>query len=411
MPTFQYVAVDRAGRRVTGELNEQDESAVVARLRQQGQFPSQVCQAASGAAAPAAEGEAKPKRSLFGRISGQEMTIFSRQMANLVRGGLPIIVSFSALIAHTESERLRSVLIAVRSDVESGSTLWEALGKHPRVFPDLFVSMIRAGEASGELPAVLEWLADLTEQEQTRRSAIRSAMAYPILLVIVGSMAVLFLMTFLIPRFVELFAELEQALPVPTQVMIGLSSFLSHFWWAIVLVIVSVWFGVKQFGKTPAGRYKLDSLKLRVPLFGKMWRKMGVSRMAMTLGTLLRGGVPILEALSVARGVLGNEVLGRGVDEAQRQVREGERLGEALRTSGLFPPLLTQMIGIGEETGDLGGSLDTVCRTFDVEVDGLMKGLLSMLEPLIILCMGGLIAFIVMAMLLPIFQMNLSAGR
>ncbi len=410
MPAFQYIAVDRGGHRITGEFIENDEAAVVARLRAAGHFPSQVRMAAGDGAGSAAREAVIVKRGFFNRVSGTDMLIFSRQMANLVRGGLPIISSFAALISHTESGPLRDVLIAVKADVEQGTTLWEALAKHPRVFPQLFVSMVRAGEASGELPAVLEWLANLIEQEQTRKSQVRSAMAYPILLILVGSGAVGFLLTFLIPRFVTLFEEMEQALPLPTQILITASGLLTSSWWALLIGMVAALQGVRIYGRTPGGRYALDRLKLRVPLFGKMWRKMGVARMARVLGTLLQGGVPILEALAVARGTLGNEVLGRGVDEAQRQVREGERLGNALALSGLFPLLLTQMVSIGEETGDLGSSLDTVSRTFEVEVDSLMKSLLSMLEPLIIIVMGGLIAFIVMAMLLPVFQMNLFGG-
>ncbi|MCS6860500.1 MAG: type II secretion system F family protein [Abditibacteriales bacterium] len=420
MPTFSYVAVDSNGKKVSGQLTADNQKDAIARIRQLGQFPAQVtlvsrngAEAAVAAVGtqPDAEGKERKRAPLFQRISTHDMAVFSRQLANLVKGGLPIIASFSALIDHTENLKLKETLMKARSDVEAGSTLHEALGAHPRVFSPLYVNMVRAGEASGELPGVLEWLADLLEKEQARRTQIRSALAYPILLVVVGTGAVAALITFLIPQFKTVFEEMNQALPLPTQVLMTISDFVKARWWLMFGIAALIVFGVRQYGRTPRGRFHLDSLKLRVPILGKLWHKMAVARLARTLSTLLRGGVPILDAMEVVRGVLGNEVLARAVEEARARVREGEHLAESLRATRLFPPLLVQMLGVGEQTGDLDGVLNTVANTFDVEVDSTMKSLLSLLEPVIILGMGGLVAGIIMAMLLPIFQMNLMAGQ
>lgn len=420
MPTFSYVAVDSSGKKVSGQLTADNQKDAIARIRQLGQLPTQVtlasrngAEAAVAAVGTPTEAEEKEKKRapLFQRITTHDMAVFSRQLANLVKGGLPIIASFSALIDHTENLKLKETLIKARSDVEAGSTLHEALGAHPRVFSPLYVNMVRAGEASGELPGVLEWLADLLEKEQARRTQIRSALAYPLLLVVVGTGAVAALITFLIPQFKTVFEEMNQALPLPTQVLMAISDFVKMRWWLMFGIAALIFFGVRQYGRTPQGRFHLDSLKLRVPILGKLWHKMAVARLARTLGTLLRGGVPILDAMEVVRGVLGNEVLSRAVEEARTRVREGERLAESLRATRLFPALLVQMLGVGEQTGDLDGVLNTVANTFDVEVDSTMKSLLSLLEPVIILGMGGLVAGIIMAMLLPIFQMNLMAGQ
>jgi type II secretion system protein F len=417
MPNFSYVAVDTSGKKISGQLTADSQRDAIARIRQQGQYPTQVtlsgrngAEAAAAAVVAQPEATEKKRAPLFQRIRPQDMAVFSRQLANLVKGGLPIIASFSALVEHTENVKLKETLIKVRGSVEAGSTLYEALGEHPRVFSKLYVSMVQAGEASGELPGVLEWLADLLEKDQARRTQIRSALAYPMLLVIVGSGAVFTLITFLVPSFQKVFEDMNQALPLPTQILMAVSDFIKLRWWLIAGVAAMVYFGIRQYGQTTMGRYQIDSFKLRAPILGKLWHKMAVARLARTLGTLIRGGVPILDAMEVVRGVLGNDVLAKALDESRIRVREGERLAESLKATRLFPPLLVQMLGVGEQTGDLDGVLATVANTFDVEVDSTMKSLLSLMEPVIILGMGGVVAVVIMAMLLPIFQMNVMAG-
>jgi general secretion pathway protein F len=230
------------------------------------------------------------------------------------------------------------------------------------------------------------------------------------LLVLVGSVAVFLLLTFLVPRFAAMFQEFDQALPLPTVVLMNVAGVLSHGWWALVGGLFVLRFAYRQYRATPGGKYRIDAIKLRVPVIGLLARKMAVARFARTLATLLRGGVPILEALEVVRDVLGNERMARAVDEVQYRVREGESLAEQCRRTGFFPALVTHMIALGEETGDLEGVLETVADAYDVEVDNTLKGMISLLEPVIILTMGAIVGGIVAAMLLPIFQMNLLAG-
>lgn len=397
MPTFEYIAIDSSGGRVSGRLTDTDEQSALRRLREMGHYPTEIH--------PAGEG-GTPTPRLFGRIKPADLTVFSRQLANLVKGGLPLLRAFTALTEHTDNPDLKQILAEVRGEIESGSTLSEALANQPEAFPPLYVNMVRAGEESGELQGVLQWLADLLERDQAQRSQVRSALAYPILLLIVGSVAVIGLLIFLIPRFVEIFAELQQALPLPTVILLTVSGFVARWWWALLAGVVGLRIAFVQWTHSRSGRLAWDALRLRLPLIGRLTRKVVVARLSRTLATLLRGGVPILSAMEVVRDVLGNEVLARGVDAVQTKVREGESIAQPLAEEGVFPPLLTHMIALGEETGDLPGVLDTVANSYDVEVENEMKALISLIEPLIILFMGTLIAFIILAMLLPIFQMN-----
>lgn len=412
MPNFQFVGLDRQGQKVSGQVVAENERAVIGRVKEMGYFPTEIRSLDEATApTPAPEVRRTGQRSLWaGRVRPQDMAVFSRQLANLIKGGLPMLRSLDALIEHTESDRLRDALIDVYEAVKGGASLHESLLAHPKVFPPLYTSMIRAGEASGQLGVVLNWLAQFQEKEQARRNQVRAALAYPMLLVVVGSTAVFLLLTFLVPRFAALFQEFNQALPLPTVVLMKIAGGFSRGWWALLLALLLVRLAFRQYRATPAGRYRLDALKLRLPVIGSLVRRMAIARFARTLGTLLRGGVPILEALEVVRDVLGNERMARAVDEVQYRVREGESLAEQCRRTGFFPAMVTHMIALGEETGDLEGVLETVADTYDVEVDNALKGMISLLEPVIILTMGGIVGFVVAAMLLPIFQMNLLAG-
>jgi len=315
--------------------------------------------------------------------------------------------TFFALTEHTENPRLKAALLEMQRDVEGGKALWEALAAHRGIFPPLYVNMVKAGEAGGQLATVLEWLAEYLEKEQARRIQIRSALAYPTLLVTVGSLAVFLLVTLVVPRFVSIFQEFEQALPMPTVVLLGVSGFMAHWWWAILCIVGAVFVGFREYSRNPAGRLRLDLWKLHLPLFGKLALKSAVSRFARTTATLLQGGVTLMDSLSVVREVVGNEILARGVDRVREGMREGESFAGRLRETGVFPPLLTHMVGVGEETGDLQNVLLTVANSYDIEVDAALKSMVSLIEPVIIVTVGGVIAFIILAMLLPVFQINL----
>ena len=340
------------------------------------------------------------------RVSFQDLTVMTRQLASLVGGGLTLMQAIDALIEHTENERLASALMQIREELRGGGTFAEALTKHPHLFSPLYVSIVRAGEVSGELPRVLNWLADYMEREQTRRTQIRSALAYPILLSIVMVIALSFLLIFLVPRYAALFAEMGQSLPLPTQILLAVSGFLVRWWWAIGLGIVAIVYAYRLVRRTPRGRWVTDAWKLRLPVFGRLHLKSAVGRMARALSVLLLGGVSVLEALAVVRDVVGNEVLAQALDEVRQRVREGERLADHLRRSGVFPPLLTRLAAVGEETGSLPQALTTVADTLDLEVDSSLKALVALLEPALILSLGIVVGFVVISLLMAVFQLN-----
>ncbi len=346
------------------------------------------------------------RRKLRRWVSFQDLTIMTRQLASLVGGGLTLMQSIEALIEHTENETLVTALQQIREELRSGGTFAEALEKHPRLFSPLYVSIVRAGEASGELPRVLNWLADYMEREQNRRTQIRSALAYPILLTIVMIAALTFLLVFLVPRYAALFAEMGQALPLPTQILLAVSGFIVKWWWAIVLSVAALIYAYRIARRTPRGKLVTDAWKLRLPLFGKLHLKAAIGRLARALSVLLMGGVPVLEALEVARDVVGNEVLAHALDEVRQRVREGERVADHLRRSGVFPPLFTRLVAVGEEAGNLPQSLTTVADTLDLEVDSSLKALISLLEPALILMLGLVVGFVIISLLMAVFQLN-----
>jgi type II secretory pathway component PulF len=389
---------------VRGEIQADDLQNATALLKARAIFPTAVTPAKEKSATPA-------RRRLFsGGNMAADVSILTRQLANLIGGGVPMMSAFAALTGHTENERLRTVLEQMQDEVRGGKSLWEALGEHPDVFPTLYVNMVKAGEASGQLSSVLAWLADYQEKEQARRMQIRGALVYPLVLLSAGLLAIVILITVVVPKFTGMYSEFGQALPAPTVLLLAISGFLAHWGWAILVGVALLVAGVRRYEKTPSGTLRIDALRLRLPLLGKLTMKSAMSRFARTTTTLMQGGVPLLEALSVVRDVLGNEVLAQATDHAREGMREGERFGERLHATGQFPPLLTHMIGIGEETGDLRNMLNTVANTYDIEVDATLRALVSLLEPIIIVGIGSVMAFVIIAMLLPIFQIDMVGG-
>ncbi len=403
MPQYSYQALDRAGKQITGQITADDNRTAVMRVKALGIYPTDVKVARQAAVSAGRSSNGR----ITGRVRTSDLTIFSRQLANLVRAGLPLMRIFSALTEHTESLRFKSVLEKMQQEIKGGKALWEALNAYPSIFPPLYVSMVKAGEASGQLSPVLSWLADYLEKEQARRNQIRSALAYPTLLLVIGTVTIISLVTFVVPRFVSMFAEFGQALPLPTVVLIGVSHFLLRWWWAIAAAIAAAVAGAKTYGHTPGGRLKFDRFRLRMPLLGRLNLKSSVSRFALTTATLLQGGVTLFDSMEIVRDVVGNAVLARGIDHVREGMREGQSFAARLKETGVFPPLLTHMAAVGEETGDLQGVLLTVANAYDVEVEATIKAVVSLLEPMIIVLIGSGIAFIILAMLLPVFALNM----
>ncbi len=408
MPVFQYRALSAAGKSMTGLREADSPRTLRSVLRREGVYLTEVL--GEKAQKAAASREVNVRRWVLGRISAQDLAIATRQLAVLVHAGIPLVEAMTALVDQVDHERLKRVLGDVKQRVNEGAALADAMEAHPRVFTTLYVNMIRAGEHSGALEAVLKRLAEFTESQARLRSKILATMVYPIAMVCIGSVVMGILFTVVIPKITRILADTNAVLPWYTQVTIGVSSFIAGYWWAI---LVAVGLGIWSFGrwkKTPAGREKWDRFRLRAPVFGSVSRQIAVGRFARTLSTLLRSGVPLLTSLDIVKNVMGNTRLAQVIDEARDAIREGESIAAPLKRSGEFPPLVHHMVAVGERSGALEEMLATVADTYESQVEATINALTSLLEPLMIVTMGVVVAFIVFSVLMPILQINNLAG-
>lgn len=340
------------------------------------------------------------------RPTASDVAVMTRQLATLVKAGIPLVESISALVEQTEKESLVKVLTAVREDLKEGTAFAKALEQHKKVFQPLFVNMVAAGEASGTLEAVLERLADFMEDQAKLKNKVSSALAYPILMTIIASILVGVLMVAVVPKVTSVFDNLGQQLPWYTQLLIFVSDTLAGFWWAILGLGALGFFLFRRWQNTEEGRLRWDTLMLRMPLFGRLNLLVAVARFSRTLSTLLASGVPLLSAMAIVKNVLGNRLLEKVVAEATGSIREGESIAEPLKRSGEFPPMVTHMISVGERSGQLEEMLENVSRAYESDVETKVTTLTSLLEPLVIVIMGGMVGFIAMAILMPLVQMN-----
>jgi type II secretory pathway component PulF len=339
-------------------------------------------------------------------VSLSDLALFTRQLASLFNAGLNMARCLDTLIEHCESRALAIALQQIRQAVQGGSALWEAMAEHPRIFSELYVSLVQAGETSGQLGNVLERLAVSLEIQQEQRSKVRSALAYPMLLMSAGFGAVLFILVFLVPRFAKIFKSLNRELPAPTQALLNIQFFVSNYGIYVFFGVLAIVFAVKAWERTEQGGLALDDLRMKVPVMGTITRKDAVARFCRTMATLVQGGVPILTSFEVAERAVGNRVLRRAVVQIRAAVREGEPLAEPMRRSGVFPSLVTNMVAVGEETGSLDQMLTRVADAYDAEVSNRLRQLISMVEPAVILIMGVVIGSIVVSMLIPVMELT-----
>jgi len=403
MAQFSYTALDRSGKQVTGQLAAENPEEVKRRLRDMGYFPSQIGEAAQVTLVR----QARERR----RISATDIVIMTRQLADMTAARLPMFRGFSVLIEQAPPGALRETLTQIRDDIQQGRPLSEALAEHPRYFPDLYVNMVRAGETSGHLDAVLLRLADFLEKSMTRRSQVISALLYPAVLITVAIAAVAFIIGFLVPKLSQLFADMEATLPLVTRILLGIADVVAASWWGLLIAVLVLVLTLRWYARTEPGKDALDLLALRVPLMGPVWHKMAVSRLARTFGTMLAGGVPILTSLEISGNAVGNRPMSRAVATAREEVQQGTAVAAAFEHTGAFPPLLIHMAGVGEETGQLPDMMARVADSLDFEVDSTLGRLTTLLEPFVIVVMGVIVGFIVLAVLLPIFQINATIGR
>lgn len=393
----------QTGKPVKGYRDADSAKALRAILRREGILLT--------SASEESEGKARTKRDIdflafFKRPTSADVAVMTRQLATLVRAGIPLVESISALVDQTEKESLVKVLTAVREDLREGTAFAKALQQHSRVFQPLYINMVAAGEASGTLEAVLERLADFMEDQAKLKGKVTSALAYPVLMTIIAGLLVGVLMVAVVPKVTSIFDNLGQQLPWYTTLLITVSDFLAGYWWLVFLVIGAVAFTFRRWVSTESGRLTWDTLMLRLPLFGRLNLLVAVARFARTLSTLLASGVPLLSAMDIVKNVLGNRLLENVVTEATGSIREGESIAEPLKRSGQFPPMVTHMISVGERSGQLEDMLENVSRAYEADVETKVTTLTSMLEPLVIVVMGGMVGFIAMAILMPLVQMN-----
>jgi type IV pilus assembly protein PilC len=401
MPTFVYSARSATGEMQSGQIELKDRDEVVGFLRKQRMIPLKIEQKKSALEIPAFLGSG---------VSTRDIVIFTRQFATMINSGLPLVQSLDILSKQSENKTLRKVIEQVLYDVESGQTLADALRGHPKVFPELYVNMVAAGEAGGILDTILLRLAVFLEKADALKRKIKGAMIYPsvILTVAVGAVAVLLI--FVIPTFQTMFASAGIELPGPTRLVIFLSETLQAKWYVMVLGIVMTVVLVRQYYKTPGGQLNLDRLLLNLPIFGTMQRKAAIARFTRTLGTLVSSGVAILDGLEITAKTSGNRVLHDAIMESRTSIAGGETISEPLKRSGVFPPMVVSMINVGEQTGGLDEMLTKIADFYDEEVDAAVEALLAAMEPIMIVFLGVIVGGMIVAMYLPIFDMIGAVG-
>jgi len=404
MSVFEYVALDEKGHERKGFVDAPGVSVARQQLREEGIYPVDIHPARekkNSALAGALE------IGFFQKVTAKEVSIFTRQLSTLLGAGIPLVQSFSVLLAQTRKPILQKILAQIRADLNEGKSLTSGMENFPRVFPPFYINMVKAGEASGTINLVLERLADFSENQQALLSKIRSALAYPLIMLLVGSLVIFLLMTFVVPRITEIFSDMKQTLPFITVILIAVSHFLKSFWWLIGLVMAAVIVSFKYLTTgTEAGRRFWDSIRLKAPVWGQVNLKIAIARFARTLATLLQSGVPLLAAMEIVRNVVNNIYIGEMIARAARDVEEGQSLAAPLAANGLFPPMVTEMIAVGEQSGSLEKMLNRIAVSYETEVQSDIMVMTSLLEPLMILVMGLLVGFIVFSILLPIFEMN-----
>lgn len=399
MPTYSYTALDRAQSEVSGTVEAADPSSARSQLRDQGYRPLDVREKRSwdlNLDIPLLGGSA---------INTQEKAVFARQMAVLLDAGVPLLRGINILEDQTDNEEFRRILGEIGQAIQGGASFSETLAAHSRAFDGLFVNMVRAGETGGVLDVVLERLAEFAEKNYELKSKVRSATMYPTFLFCFTVGAIVFLLTFVLPTFTTLYAEMGVQMPLPTRIVMGISGFMMNWWYLLVFLPIMGWYGLRWYYGTVVGERRIDRFLLTMPLFGELFEKVATARFTRTLGTLIESGVPLLEAVDIVQDTIGNRVIAELMDEVTDSISEGGTIHEPLEASDVFEPMVTHMIAVGEETGHLSEMLERIAETYERQVDDRVDALSSMVEPILIVFMGISVGVIVLAMFLPMFQL------
>jgi len=403
MPQFEYEVKKGPGPSTKGIIDAENQRAAVARLRDMGFFPIRVEEYVE-------QSSKDTLREAFVRIRIKERNVFLRQLANLCESGMMITRALRTLVEQTENPKLAKIVDKLRDDVQKGSSLADAMEKHPEVFPPMYSSLVRAGETGGMLEEVLWRICSFGEQEEELRGKAISAMIYPAFLSVVGSGAIFILVSFVFPKFVKIFEDFNAQLPLPTVIVMKVCDFMGTWWWAVILGIIAVFALLFRYYRSEHGRRQFDTFFLRVPAVRTLIIKYEMAKFTRTLGTLLDNGVPVLTSLNITAETMGNRLIRDNVASLHKCVTEGESISEAMRDAQLFPPMVVSMFAIGEESGRIGSVAKRIADAYDIEVDRAVKGLTSLFEPLLIVIMGVIIGFLVIAMLLPMLTLSSTIG-
>jgi len=410
MAEYSYKALDKGGREVKGVIEASSEDVIIERLRNMGYYPLEV--SIEKAKAGNVDILALPGvRSIFHRVKTKHVMVFTRQFATLIDAGLPIIRSLAILSEQVESVIFKEKIQEISKDIEAGGTLSDALAKHKKLFDNLYVNMVRAGEIGGVLEAVLNKIAEFLEKRQAIIGKVRSAMMYPLVVIVLAACIVAFILVFIVPKFKDIYDQLGAELPGPTQILVNMGNILAHqtHWVVLGLIIFIIIF--KKINATKEGKFVIDRIKLKIPVFGQLFRKTAIVRFSGTLATLITSGVPILQALDICRETSGNEVVTRALNDVYDSVKEGESIHEPLSKCKVFPPLVVHMVAVGEETGAIDQMLTKVAEAYEREVDDTVNALTSILEPVLIVFLGVIVGAIVIALYLPLFNIPKIVGK
>lgn len=401
MGNFAYNALDAQGRAVKGHMEADSVGVVAGRLRERSLVVIDVSE--SRARAKSTGGRFGPGK--LGKVKLKSLVVFSRQFATMLDAGITILRCLDILENQAKDPVLKNAVGTVKRDVKDGQSLTDAMKKHPNVFGKLYVNMVRAAEVGGMLSEMLDRVSGFLEKELEIRTKIKSAMLYPVMVLIFALLMVNVLLLFVLPKFKEIFLAMDVEMPIATKILFGMSDFFKANWYWIFGVAGAALAAVKIFGRTDAGRLKIDLFKLKMPMIGDLVQKMSIARFARTLGTMISSGVPMLRSLEICSEASANSVIADAVNKTRASIREGQKISAPLQASGMFPPMVTQMVDVGEETGRLPEMLVKVSDFYDAEVDAAVKGLSSLIEPVLIVCLGGLVGFIAISVMAPIFTL------
>ncbi len=408
MPVYQYQGYRSDGGAATGIVDAENVKIARLKLRKEGVYPTDVVEQNQPSVRPQQKGRSTTARTTgkSSVLSATDLSLLTRQFATLLVAGLPLVDALGVLVDQAQKKPIKALLADIREQIRGGKALSVVLESYEKDFSSIYVHMVRAGEASGALDQILFRLAEFLEKQQALRNKVTNAMLYPIIMLVIGTIILFFLITFVVPKITQVFAQQKQALPWPTVALMSVSEFMADYWMVLVGVVIGGLYLIRRFTHTARGRMVADRVTLRLPLIGDVARMVSISRLTSTLSTMLASGVQLLDALDVSKRVMNNRVLEETVEGARQNIREGETIADPLKRSGEFPALVTHMIAVGEKSGEMEEMLRRVSQIYDSEVERVIARLTSLMEPSMILVMGAIVLFIVVAILLPIFEMG-----